>query len=152
MSPCSTVRQSIQTTLYRRLSHYVRSGFKADMGGTRLLPALRAAVQARDTHRATDIVALTDGEVWGLDDTLSFVKNARAASGNRIRFFYMGIGAAVSHPLVKGIAKLGGGYTEVIPIANLGGWESRLVAVLKATLAGNIGPIRIVRTRSRHRT
>ncbi|KAL2168898.1 hypothetical protein VTG60DRAFT_6733 [Thermothelomyces hinnuleus] len=113
------------------------------MGGTRLLPALKPAVGNSDPYRTADIVVLTDGEVWDLDDTPSFVKTSRTASGNRMRFFSPGIGAAMSHALVEGIAKLGRGYAEVIPIANCGGWESRLVAVLEATLEGKIGPIRV---------
>ncbi|KAL2154595.1 hypothetical protein VTH82DRAFT_3271 [Thermothelomyces myriococcoides] len=113
------------------------------MGGTRLLPALKAAVGTCDCSRTTDIVVLTDGEVWDLDDTLNFVRTSRMNSNNRIRYFSLGIGTAVSHALIEGIAKLGGGYAEVIPLANHGGWKSRLVAVLEATLTGKIGPIRV---------
>ncbi|KAK4031597.1 von Willebrand factor type A domain-containing protein, partial [Parachaetomium inaequale] len=122
---------------------YVNQQFAANMGGTNLLPVLKAAVEAWDSQRTADIVVLTDGEVWHLDATLDFVKNARAASGNRLRFFSLGIGAAVSHALVEGIAKFGGGYAEVIQTAENAGWESRVVTVLKATLAGHIGPISV---------
>ena len=123
--------------------NYVSSTFKSDMGGTKLLPALETAVAARGLHRTTDIVVLTDGEVWDLDATLDFVAQTRKACEGRCRFFALGIGNSVSHSLVEGIAKQGGGYAEVIPLASNGGWESSVVAVLKATLTSHIGPISI---------
>ncbi len=49
----------------------------------------------------------------------------------------------MSHELVEGIAKAGGGYAEVIPAASQGGWEDRVVAILGAALAGHVGPIQI---------
>jgi Vault protein inter-alpha-trypsin domain/von Willebrand factor type A domain len=122
---------------------YVSHSFNANMGGTKLLPALKAVAATRGPYRATDIVTLTDGEVWDLDETLDFVERTRRDSDGRVRFFCLGIGAAVSHALVEGIAKLGGGYAEVIPVASQGGWESRVVAVLKAALTGHIGPISV---------
>jgi len=91
----------------------------------------------------TDIVVLTDGEVYNLDHTVNFVKEIRDSTEGRVRFFSLGIGNAVSHTLVEGIAKAGGGYAEVIPAASKGGWEDRLVAMLKASLASHLGPLRI---------
>jgi len=44
-------------------------------------------------------------------------------SEGMVRFFSLGIGAAVSYELVEGIAKAGGGYAEVITSASGGGWE-----------------------------
>ncbi|KAK4145155.1 von Willebrand factor type A domain-containing protein [Dichotomopilus funicola] len=134
--PTAYSADTLQTAL-----GYVSQHFRADMGGTSLLPALKAVVAGRDRGRTTDVVVLTDGEVWDLDETLRFVREARAASENRLRFFALGIGAAVSHALVEGIARLGGGYAEVIPAASSGGWDSRVVAVLEAALTGHIGPI-----------
>ncbi|KAK1769024.1 von Willebrand factor type A domain-containing protein, partial [Phialemonium atrogriseum] len=125
---------------------YVGSRFRADMGGTRLLPALKAIVAARDTNTTTNIVTLTDGEVWDFEETLDFVEQTRRHSENRVRFFCLGIGAAVSHALIEGIAKLGGGYAEVIPLPSEGGWESRVVAVLKAALTSHVGTIGVEMT------
>jgi hypothetical protein len=91
----------------------------------------------------TDIVILTDGEVWRLDETIDFVQQKRRETEGRVRFFALGIGNAVSHELVEGIAKVGGGYAEVIPAASQGGWEDRVVAMLRAALVGHTGPLRI---------
>ncbi|KAK6525125.1 hypothetical protein TWF694_005271 [Orbilia ellipsospora] len=113
---------------------YVASSFDSNMGGTELLPALKSVVAAKgQLHSQTmDIITLTDGAVWDLNETLEYVEQVRKISEGRIRFFCLGIGAAVSHTLVEGIAKRGGGYAEVIPIADIGGWEPCVVKVLNA--------------------
>jgi hypothetical protein len=131
-----------QHNLHQALE-YVEHSFHANMGGTKLLPALKAAVAARRSHRTMDIIALTDGAVWDLNETLDFVETTRDTTEGEVRFFCLGIGAAVSHALVEGIAKLGGGYAEVIPLASERGWESRIVAVLKAALTNHIGVIEV---------
>lgn len=130
------------STLREALS-YVSRYFRSDMGGTELLPALKAIVNARGDYHMTDVVLLTDGEVWRLDETIRFIQQTRISTEGRVRFFALGIGDAVSHELVEGIAKAGGGYAEVIPAANQDGWEDRIVAVLHATLTGHIGPLRV---------
>lgn len=124
--------------------NYVSREFSANLGGTELLGVLKAIVERRSRRlRMADIVILTDGEVWRLDETISFVQNTSRSSEGRIRFFALGIGNAVSHELVEGIAKAGGGYAEVIPAASQGGWEDRVVAMLGAALAGHIGHFQI---------
>lgn len=117
--------------------------FEADMGGTELLGALETLVKGRDTSCSCDIIILTDGQVWRLDETLNIVQRTRTYSEGNVRFFSLGIGSAVSHALVEGIAKSGGGYSEVIPAAIQDGWEDRVVAMLKAALTRHIGPIQI---------
>lgn len=122
---------------------YVQQRFVADMGGTELLPALKKIVTARDPSRHTEIVVLTDGEVWSLNETIEFVRETKTETEGKVRFFALGIGDAVSHELVEGIAKAGGGYAEVIPAASQGGWEDRVVSMLRSALKGHLGPIQI---------
>ncbi|KAI1496317.1 von Willebrand factor type A domain-containing protein [Biscogniauxia marginata] len=117
--------------------NYVQSKFQSDMGGTEILDALKALVQARDLSSYCDIIILTDGEVWRLDETLDFVQRTRSSSEGKVRFFAHGIGAHVSHALVEGIATLGGGYSEVVPKASQGRWEDRVVAMTKAALTNH---------------
>lgn len=120
------------------------SKFKGDMGGTELLPALEAVVSARNkTIPNMDVIVLTDGEVWPLEDTVDFVRKTRAESGDAVRFFTMGIGDAVSHELVEGIAREGGGYAEIIPLADSYGWDERMVAVLNAAMTGPVAAVDI---------
>jgi hypothetical protein len=122
---------------------FVKREFRANMGGTKLLPALKGMVDARDRSRMTDIVVLTDGEVWRLDETIEFVQQTRRDSEGRVRVFALGVGNAVSHELIEELAKAGGGYAEVIPAASQGGWEDRLVSMLRATLSSHVGPLQI---------
>ncbi|KAF3260549.1 hypothetical protein TWF192_009830 [Orbilia oligospora] len=135
-------RRYSNDTLHQALN-YVEEIFHPNMGGTNLLPAFEAIIASKSPHKFVDIVALTDGEVWRLDETLNFVERTRKSSEGRIRFFCLGIGAAVSHALVEGIAHFGGGYAEVIPLAHKGGWESRVVEALSAASADHIGNIEI---------
>ncbi|KAI8954653.1 von Willebrand factor type A domain-containing protein [Xylaria longipes] len=117
---------------------FVDTKFHADMGGTEILPALEAIIAARDPSLPCDVVVLTDGEVWRLDETLSLVRRANESSKGAIRFFSLGLGDHVSHALVEGIAKQGGGCSEIIPRADKEGWEERVVAILKASLTRHV--------------
>ncbi|RYO90637.1 hypothetical protein DL764_008420 [Monosporascus ibericus] len=117
--------------------------FDSNMGGTELLAALDAIILSRDASNPCDIIVLTDGEVWRLDQTLDLVQRTRTYSQGLVRFFSLGIGCAVSHALVEGIAKSGGGYSEVISSANQGGWEDRAVAMLKAALTRHVGSLEV---------
>ncbi|KAI9376477.1 von Willebrand factor type A domain-containing protein [Aspergillus egyptiacus] len=121
--------------------HYV-SGFTNDMGGTDLLPALKTVIASRG-QGYLDVIVLTDGEVWQLQETIEFVRNTRTQSKGAVRFFALGIGNSVSHDLVEGIAKAGGGYAEVIPTASSNSWEAHMVAVLKAAMSGHIADFAI---------
>ncbi|KAL3446761.1 von Willebrand factor type A domain-containing protein [Aspergillus insuetus] len=113
------------------------SHFTNDMGGTDLLPALESLVGPRGKG-SLDVIVLTDGEVWRLQETIDFVRKTHIESKGAVRFFSMGIGNAVSHELVEGIANAGGGYAEIIPLASSEGWEARMVAVLKAAMTGHV--------------
>jgi len=123
-------------------SHIARN-FKADLGGTELLNALKRLVASRGAFAKTDVIVLTDGQIWDLEDTIKFVKYTKHHSEGRVRFFSLGIGNAVSHELVEGIAKAGGGYAEVIQTASQGGWEGSVVSLLKAATEKHVFPASI---------
>jgi len=123
---------------------WVDQQFAANMGGTELLPAIKAIVGARDKSLMTDVIVLTDGETWRLDQTLDFIQKTRGTTEGRVRFFALGIGKAVSHALVDGIAKAGGGYADVVQEASQGGWEDRVVSMAKAALmSAHAGPLHL---------
>jgi hypothetical protein len=104
------------------------------MGGTELLPAIQAIVAARARDLMADVIVLTDGETWRLDETLGYIQKTRHITEGRVLFFVLGVGWAVSHALVDGIAKAGGGYAEVVQEASQGGWEDRVVSMAQAAL------------------
>ncbi|KAI1073836.1 von Willebrand factor type A domain-containing protein [Whalleya microplaca] len=126
---------SLEEALY-----HVQNKFQANLGGTELLASLDAMLKAADLLSPCDIIILTDGEVWRLEEILKLVKNTRESS---VRFFALGIGTHVSHALVEGIAMQGGGYSEVIPKACRDGWEDRIVAMLKAALTDHVGSLKV---------
>ncbi|RKL45639.1 hypothetical protein BFJ72_g3184 [Fusarium proliferatum] len=134
-----------QRSLRQALDH-IESEVEKNLGGTELLPALKAMLDSRSLSgpsMTTDILLLTDGEVWREEETIEFVNSAREHSGYRVRFFCLGIGDAVSHSLVEGIAKAGGGYAEVVPAKSQTGWEDRVGLMLKAALHTHIGPVKL---------
>ena len=110
--------------------------FLADMGGTELLSALKNAVKRRTTveDMNTEVILLTDGEVWNTEETIDFIRSTRNDSGGKVRFFTLGIGNAVSHRLIEGIGRQGGGFAEVVTINFPGSWESRVIRMLKDAL------------------
>lgn len=105
------------------------------MGGMELLSALESVVQQRTREDfSTQIIVLTDGEVWDTENTIDFVRKTRIETAEKVRFFALGIGDAVSHRLVEGIGREGGGLAEVVAVDVPGRWESRVIRMLKGAL------------------
>ncbi|KLU81007.1 hypothetical protein MAPG_00102 [Magnaporthiopsis poae ATCC 64411] len=117
---------------------FVERDFKADMGGTELLPAMQAIVASRDKSDRADVIVLTDGEVWRHDETIQFAREARQQSDGMLRLFTLGVGDQVSHSLVQGLATAGGGYSEIVPAHTRDGWEDRVVAMTRAALTDHL--------------
>jgi len=147
-STCSLLwprsKQYDQETLTAAHQH-LKSSFKADMGGTELLQALKTVVSSRRTNidLPTEILLLTDGEVWEVDAILDFVRSTRDEIGEKVRFFALGIGNAVSHKLLEGIGCFGGGFAEVVAVDSPGSWDERVVRKLKGALSPSYWNCRI---------
>jgi len=87
------------------------AALEADLGGTELLPALGAALaQPVHTGLARQVVVLTDGEVTNTDAVIALAREHASSA----RVFTVGIGAAASHHLVRGLARAGRGVAEFI--------------------------------------
>lgn len=87
----------------------------ADMGGTEIASALRAAVQipVPDGLRG-DLLLITDGNVWEHDDSVRIISN----SGHRA--FTVGVGSAVTEAYVRDLAEKTGGACELVqPMDNM---------------------------------
>ncbi|KAH8648096.1 von Willebrand factor type A domain-containing protein [Ilyonectria robusta] len=111
------------------------SGFQNDMGGTKLLPALKQVVERRiKDASSTQVILLTDGEVWKTEETIGFVRKTASELGEQVRFFALGIGNEVSHRLIQGIAGEGGGLGEVAGVDGQGDWQGRVIRMLSGAL------------------
>ncbi|KAL5353552.1 hypothetical protein ACLOAV_001589 [Pseudogymnoascus australis] len=124
---------------------YVASHFSADMGGTEILAALRHVVERSELSVNTEIITLTDGEVWDADRLFDFIQNTRSSGPNQnTRFFCLGIGEDVSHHLVAGIGRYGGGLAEVVPTDSTGDWMQRVIGMLRAALTPSSWTVDII--------
>ena len=81
----------------------------ADMGGTSIAPALKAALQIRNPNDVpADLLLITDGNVWDHETS--------AATARRFghRIFTVGVGSAVTESYVRGLAEETGGACELV--------------------------------------
>lgn len=112
--PCS--RMYDEATMQEAIDHV--SSFQADFGGTEVLKALKKAV---GDHRSIDvsstqIILLTDGQIWQSQETIEFVRMTTSQAECRVRFFSLGIGNRVNHQLIQGIGFFGGGFGEAVAV------------------------------------
>ncbi|RPB00525.1 hypothetical protein L873DRAFT_1679898 [Choiromyces venosus 120613-1] len=114
----------------------------AKMGGTELLQPIQETVKRRLEDMNTEVIVLTDGEIWEEKEVLEFIKKATGDSNGKLRFFSIGLGSEVSHSLVEGIARIGGGYSQIVADSSdeqdNGGWEGKVVKMLKAALTKHV--------------
>ncbi|KAL5355009.1 von Willebrand factor type A domain-containing protein [Aspergillus floccosus] len=110
--------------------------FQANFGGTNIYSALQSVQTHHNTTKdvPTNVIVLTDGEVWDVDSVVQLVKTMSSSPDLNIRFFSIGIGEHVSHRLVEGIGEQGGGYAEVVAKSSTGSWQERVIQMLKAAL------------------
>ncbi|RCI08796.1 hypothetical protein L249_4653 [Ophiocordyceps polyrhachis-furcata BCC 54312] len=109
----------------------------SDMGGTEVLLALESALKHRmESRPSTQMILITDGEVGSElnDEIISFVWKTRRDLGHKVRFFTLGIGDSVSHLMVEGIARLGGGYCDVVDVVKRPRWEGRFNRLLRSAM------------------
>jgi hypothetical protein len=108
----------------------------ADMGGTELKSGLETALRTRMIGRnvTTQIIVLTDGEVWDTHGSLDLVRRTRTKHGDKVRFFGLGIGDEVSHQLIEGIGREGGGFGEVVGMDDHPSQEAVVMRMLQGAL------------------
>jgi uncharacterized protein YegL len=80
----------------------------ADLGGTQMEAALKAAVALHGTHERSEVVLLTDGEIWASEALV------RWARGEGVRVFVIGVGAAPNQPFLSQLANETGGSCEFV--------------------------------------
>ncbi|BBN00814.1 hypothetical protein MPTK1_2g02340 [Marchantia polymorpha subsp. ruderalis] len=104
--------------------------FEADLGGTEMFPPMEDALKKRYKDLPTEIIFLTDGEIYETEPLLDLVQ--RECAGGDVRVFSLGIGDSVSHALVEGLARAGRGYAQIVGIDDK--LDVKVVRMLKAAL------------------
>lgn len=106
----------------------------ADMGGTKILSPLQAAVEQRYKDRDLELLLLTDGRVSNQQAIFQFL--TMAAKEESVRAFALGIGSSVSHSLIEGIARAGKGFSQVA-LENEK-MDAKVIRMLKGALSSRI--------------
>jgi Ca-activated chloride channel family protein len=94
---------------------------EADLGGTEMnqallstfrfsaaLADLQSETGSCESQRPTDVLLITDGEIWGVDDVL------RCARESAHRVFAIGVGSAPAESLLRSLAEQTGGACELV--------------------------------------
>lgn len=79
---------------------------QADLGGTEMLSALKSTIALQGTGEQSDILLITDGEVWDAEPMIA------AAAASKHRIFAVGVGAAPAHSLLRRLSEASGGACE----------------------------------------
>ncbi|MCX8004726.1 MAG: VIT and VWA domain-containing protein [Burkholderiaceae bacterium] len=97
----------------------------ADLGGTEMEAALRAALALPGRGPGGDLLLITDGQIWAAD---ALIRWARAAGA---RVFVVGVGAAPQAAMLRELAAATGGRSEfVTPGEDMVGAVRRLLAAI----------------------
>ncbi|KAL2614042.1 hypothetical protein R1flu_025734 [Riccia fluitans] len=127
-----------QDNLNAALKHV--ESFDAELGGTEMFPPIEAAFKERFQDLETEILVLTDGEIWDTEPLFKLVRE-QCESG-AVRLFSLGIGDDVSHSLVEGLARAGRGYAQIV--GNQDKLDVKVVQMLKAALGTHVKDYRLV--------
>ena len=80
----------------------------ADLGGTEMAGALQQVFAIGGRDGASDVLLLTDGEVWDADHLIAEARSARQ------RVFVVGIGSAPAEGVLRRLAEATGGACEFV--------------------------------------
>jgi len=123
-----------QSTLTEALQHV--EGFSANCGGTETFSAMKATIESRYKDLPLEVMLLTDGEIWNQEELFSYLNKEVGDSKAPIRVFSLGIGNAVSHALIEGIARAGNGFAQSVGEGEK--FETKVIRMLKGGLSPHI--------------
>jgi hypothetical protein len=90
---------------------YTRS-ISANLGGTEIIRALRAALENRYQDKVPEVLVFTNGGVSNQFQVFEVVN--QASQEYSARFFTLGLGNTVSHSFINGISRAGKGFSQTI--------------------------------------
>ncbi|KAH7093573.1 von Willebrand factor type A domain-containing protein [Paraphoma chrysanthemicola] len=123
-----------QQTLDEAIRH--ADSFTANYGGTEMLAPLKKTIEQRYNDIPLDVMLLTDGEIWDQTALFSYLNQSVAESKAPMRFFTLGIGNGVSHALIEGVAKAGGGFSQTVAEGEK--MDTKVVRMLKGALSPHV--------------
>jgi hypothetical protein len=86
--------------------------FGSNFGGTETLQAVKACCEARHKELSTELMLLTDGDIWAQQQMFDYISE-ETKSGD-VRVFPIGIGSGVSSALIEGVARAGRGFAQMV--------------------------------------
>ena len=93
----------------RRALNYLQAT-DATLGGTEMTAALAAVSKLAGAATHSDVLVVTDGEIWAIDDLVAFARRSE------MRYFIVGVGFSPSHDNLLRLAQsTGGAYMAVTP-------------------------------------
>jgi hypothetical protein len=113
--------------------------FSSNFGGTETLRAVQATIENRLTEMNTELVLLTDGDIWQQEEMFKYVEG-ETKSGN-VRVFPIGIGGGVSSSLIEGVARAGRGFAQMVGKGEK--LDGKIVRMLKGALSPHITDYRL---------
>jgi hypothetical protein len=121
-----------QDTLAKAIQHV--ETFGANFGGTETLAAVKACFEARNTELQTELMLLTDGDIWSQEQLFDYI--SKNTKNGDVRVFPIGIGGGVSSALIEGVARAGRGFAQMV--ADSEKLDSKIVRMLKGALTPHI--------------
>lgn len=121
-------------TMNEALQHIEK--FRADFGGTETLKAVETAVKSRYGDLPTELMLLTDGDIWNQNSLFDYLNDQVSKSKGDIRLFTLGIGGGVSHALIEGAARAGNGFSQAVGDGER--LDGKVVRMLKGALSPHI--------------
>jgi hypothetical protein len=127
--------QTYDQSSLEKASRYV-DDFHADFGGTDIYKPMDSVIKNRHGDMDLEVFLLTDGEIWDQSALFELLNKKVAESKGHIRVFTLGIGSAVSHALIEGVAAAGNGFSQ--SVGDNEKMNSKVVRMLKASLMPHI--------------
>ncbi|KAF2679405.1 VIT-domain-containing protein [Lentithecium fluviatile CBS 122367] len=126
-----------QDTLNEAIKHVEKFG--SNFGGTETLQAVKACCETRHKELPTELMLLTDGDIWSQQQMFDYISE-ETKSGD-VRVFPIGIGSGVSSALIEGVARAGRGFAQMV--ADNEKLDSKIVRMLKGALTPHIKDYRL---------
>jgi vault protein inter-alpha-trypsin-like protein/VWA domain-containing protein len=108
----------------------------ANYGGTSMLAPMKDTIERRFEDRNLEIFLVTDGEIWDQQSLFDLLNQKIKQSRDPIRVFTLGVGDAVSHALIEGVARRGNGFCQ--SVGENEKLDGKVVRMLKGALFPHI--------------